>query len=274
MGEYNQTVTLNSDKPTAWLYVGLALPKVNVKGTVWNDVDIDGTMQSNDQKISGVKASLYKEDGTFINNTTTGSDGTYAFYNVPGNTNYKIIFTLPDGRIVTNHMEDVKLSTDPVSTADKNHANTTGVVPPFATGTSGDYIANLGIYTPAVVSGYVWFDTDTNGTLNDGEPRLSGYTAYLLKPSDKTAFDASQDKIAFLENLPADQHYRTNNDGSYRFEGLSPQDGYAVVVCDSDTRAYFSAPTNIVTQDDTKIAIREHLDLSLGGEKSDQNFGL
>ncbi len=128
--------------------------------------------------------------------------------------------------------------------------------------------------TPAVVSGYVWFDTDTNGTLNDGEPRLSGYTAYLLKPSDKTAFDASQDKIAFLENLPADQHYRTNNDGSYRFEGLSPQDGYAVVVCDSDTRAYFSAPTNIVTQDDTKIAIREHLDLSLGGEKSDQNFGL
>lgn len=274
LGEYNQTVTLNSDKPTAWLYVGLALPKVNVKGTVWNDVDIDGTMQSNDQKISGVKASLYKEDGTFINNTTTGSDGTYAFYNVPGNTNYKIIFTLPDGRIVTNHMEDVKLSTDPVSTADKNHANTTGVVPPFATGTSGDYIANLGIYTPAVVSGYVWFDTDTNGTLNDGEPRLSGYTAYLLKPSDKTAFDASQDKIAFLENLPADQHYRTNNDGSYRFEGLSPQDGYAVVVCDSDTRAYFSAPTNIVTQDDTKIAIREHLDLSLGGEKSDQNFGL
>ena len=206
MGEYNQTVTLNSDKPTAWLYVGLALPKVNVKGTVWNDVDIDGTMQSNDQKISGVKASLYKEDGTFINNTTTGSDGTYAFYNVPGNTNYKIIFTLPNGRIVTNHMEDVKLSTDPVSTADKNHANTTGVVPPFATGTSGDYIANLGIYTPAVVSGYVWFDTDTNGTLNDGEPRLSGYTAYLLKPSDKTAFDASQDKIAFLENLPADQH--------------------------------------------------------------------
>ncbi|MFR1214967.1 MAG: SdrD B-like domain-containing protein [Acutalibacteraceae bacterium] len=74
--------------------------------------------------------------------------------------------------------------------------------------------------------------------------------------------------------MPADQHYRTNNDGSYRFEGLSPQDGYAVVVCDSDTRAYFSAPTNIVTQDDTKIAIREHLDLSLGGEKSDQNFGL
>lgn len=46
------------------------------------------------------------------------------------------------------------------------------------------------------------------------------------------------------------------------------------MVCDSDTRAYFSAPTNIVTQDDTKIAIREHLDLSLGGEKSDQNFGL
>ena len=110
--------------------------------------------------------------------------------------------------------------------------------------------------------------------VTDGEPRLSGYSAYLFKPSDKTAFDASQDKIAFLENLPADQHYRTNNDGSYRFEGLSPQDGYAVVVCDSDTRAYFSAPTNIVTQDDTKIAIREHLDLSLGGEKSDQNFGL
>ncbi|MEG1452431.1 SdrD B-like domain-containing protein, partial [Brevundimonas sp.] len=68
---------------------------VVIKGSVYKDIDRDGTRDPEDTPIKGVVIELY-ENGNLIATTTTDADGNYSFVDLPSG-NYTIRETQPDG---------------------------------------------------------------------------------------------------------------------------------------------------------------------------------
>lgn len=51
----------------------------SLSGLVWNDTNKDGVQDEVEEKVSGIKVSLYDKDGNKVGETTTGDDGAYKF---------------------------------------------------------------------------------------------------------------------------------------------------------------------------------------------------
>ncbi len=84
------TLTNNHDE------VSVTVPKASIGDFVFDDVDGDGTQDSGEPGISGVKVELLNAAGAVVATTTTDSNGKYLFDNlVPGT--YSVRFTTPSG---------------------------------------------------------------------------------------------------------------------------------------------------------------------------------
>ena len=157
-----------------------------VSGRVWYDTDTDGTIDTGEARVSGLTVGIYQYQittyttpwnnlyGTALT-TTTASDGTYTLSYVPYGT-YDIVVTTPNGYIVTRY------------------ANDNNAIP---SGTKA-VIDNIGVLTAAVnnmdfgftvsrsISGRVWYDADTDGTVDTAETRASGLTVGVYASTDTT----------------------------------------------------------------------------------------
>lgn len=71
---------------------------------VWYDVNQNGIQDQNETGVSGIVVKLYDCNNTFIQQTTTNSQGLYLFSNLtPGS--YYVVFVLPDGYQFTSKDE-------------------------------------------------------------------------------------------------------------------------------------------------------------------------
>jgi protocatechuate 3,4-dioxygenase beta subunit len=130
-----------------------------VTGTVFNDVNGDGTQTTGESGLSGQAVTLLNGTTT-VATTTTAANGTYSFTGIaPGS--YTVHVAQAAGKAFST-------------------AGSTSV-----TTTSGSSItaASIGEYVPATVSGTVFNDTNKDGTQETGETGLSGQTVTLLKGS-------------------------------------------------------------------------------------------
>ena len=170
---------------------------------VWNDLDGDGIMDNGEPGIQGVIATLSKDNGQFIDQTTTDFFGKYKFNNVMPNMSYKVTFTnIPAGFSFAPMDQGGNEETD--SDVNPN----TGMTTPVFIGPGGirlDQDAGLvqGNPNQASVGDRVFADNNGNGIQDPGEPGIGGVTVKLQNSDGNT-----------LQTLT------TNGNGNYTFSGL------------------------------------------------------
>ncbi len=76
-------------------------PVGSIAGTVWQDIDRDGTQDPAEPGVPGVTVELVDETNAVVATTTTGPDGGYVFTDLPPGTYRVRIPTLPSGTTMT-----------------------------------------------------------------------------------------------------------------------------------------------------------------------------
>ena len=168
-------------------------------GTIWQDDNYDGRMDSAEAGIRGVLVSLLDENGEQLSSVRTDRKGAFLFEKLkPGR--YALEVNLPAGYVFTADGEDslAARSDLPVETVQ------------LGTLSMGEKRRNLniGALMPASVSGTVWFDADDDGRMRVGEAGMSGVAVSLRMTGGK-------DTDRVMETS-------TDDRGGYRLEGIMP----------------------------------------------------
>ncbi|TMK39212.1 MAG: hypothetical protein E6G56_11735, partial [Actinobacteria bacterium] len=173
--------------------------EVTTSGTVYHDLNADGSRQLGDNGISTRTVTL--DPGTPGNalddvTTSTDSNGAYSFTGLKPGVNYTVSTTLPAGWSCSQPSSSCSYAFQPSSG-------------------DGTITKDFGTYQSASVSGTVFRDSNANGTKDSGEPALSGRTV-AATPSTGSAITTT-----------------TAADGTYTLTGLKPGVQYTISVSHS-----------------------------------------
>ena len=94
--------------------------KRSIQGTVWKDINLDGKLDENEEKLNNVKVYLKDNkgnvvkriDGSTVENVVTNAKGEYIFEDVPPNTNIVLSIDKQNGLEMTRKIADNKAGTD------------------------------------------------------------------------------------------------------------------------------------------------------------------
>lgn len=160
----------------------------SISGMVWEDADVNGLRGENESPLSGVTVQILNQrDGSLIGSTTTDASGLYQFANLPSGY-YTIIVIAPDRGLTFKNAVGGR-------NIDSDFGMGTGVIATNVRVQPGAFILHLdaGLFSPssgsatAVVSGYVWRDTNHNGLIDAGEPMNPGVTLHGSTTGGQTA---------------------------------------------------------------------------------------
>ena len=190
---------------------------VSISGAVFHDRNDDGNRQSGEEPIADVLISLHDENGTQISTTTTDSLGQYRFDQLSAG-NYQVRQQQPvaylDGKESLGSVNG-----SPTGTVGQDQFTSIVIAQGLA---AVNY--DFGELLPGSISGMVHADLDRDCVFDPGEMALSGVMIRLL--------DETGTQVAEVE---------TNDEGIYRFEGLSP--GRYTVVQDQPSGYYDRSAT-------------------------------
>ncbi len=222
--------------------------KLELGNLIWEDYNNNGTVDAGEPGISGVTVELRDGNGTLISTTTTNAAGYYTFTNLLSGT-YQI--ALPAANFATGGaLAGLTSSTgangqatgpfepgvgesNTLSGENQDHGSVAGTLglaggevrsSTFAltpgsepvvnnvTGATQQPTIDFGLFKPAQVGNYVWYDTNHDGIQNNGtgEIGVAGVTVTLL-----------------LNGNPVSTTTTAAN-GSYSFTNLISGTGYAV----------------------------------------------
>ena len=166
---------------------------VTLSGVVYDDLNGNGTLDSGEPGLSGWTVDLLNSANQLVGTTTTSSSGDYAFSGVGPGT-YTVEEVLQTGYIQTSLPAVYSVTTS-----------------------SGQNVANLdfGDLLVESVSGEVYNDTNGDGSLESGEPGLSGWTVNLLNSSNQIVATTTS-------NSEGDYSFTIDSPGSYTVEEVHP----------------------------------------------------
>ncbi|MCP9763872.1 SdrD B-like domain-containing protein, partial [Lacihabitans soyangensis] len=206
-GMYTLTVTSASGcttTATVAVTVNACLSKIG--DFVWEDVNGNGIQDTGELGISGVVVTLNGTDafGAPVTRTaTTGTNGEYLFDNLVKGT-YTVTFGDKAGYVLTapnKGADDAKDSDADLATKQS---------PAINLGTNATNLTiDAGMYRPASLGDFVWYDINNNGIQDSGEPGIQGVVATL----NGTKGDGT---------VIAAQTATTNASGIYAFTNLAP----------------------------------------------------
>lgn len=215
---------------------------------VWLDTNGNGIQDIGELPVEGVSVKLIR--GSIELTDTTDENGTYFFPDLdPGV--YSIEFTVPDGYKITENdkgNDDAKDSDAQM----KQGAATTAVIANYQLNDNETVnTLDLGIWQPASLGDYVWYDSNINGIQDPGESPAVGI------------------KVVLIKNGTEIMSTNTDNQGLYLFNNLAPGDygvsftrpfGYSFTVADkglddtkdSDANYYGMVSTTLVTNENRR----------------------
>ncbi len=175
------------------------LTQGTIGGFIWEDADFDGRMGGDESGMRGVTVTLLDSDGQAVASRQTVRSGEFKFDQLmPGD--YAIRVSLEDGYAFT--------ASGLESSAPMGLTGSAEI--PVGTLEMGGLIADVrvGALKTASVGGVVWLDQDDDGRRQTGDQGMYGVRAVL------TMTDGA-DAGRVMET-------RTDENGSYRFEGVMP----------------------------------------------------
>jgi fimbrial isopeptide formation D2 family protein/uncharacterized repeat protein (TIGR01451 family) len=208
----NVTIPLGSNTAGVNYNFG-EVPPATIGNFVWNDRNGNGRQDAGESGIDGVAVTLTGTNpggAPFTMTTTTAGGGLYSFTNLrPGS--YTLTFTAPGGYVFT--VRDSVVATD---ATDSDAVRATGQTPPFtlAVGQS-DQTRDAGLYQPASVGDFVWYDINADGIQDAGEPGIPGVTVILDYAGLDGTFGTTDDVLGTATQ-------QTTSAGGYLFANLRP----------------------------------------------------
>ena len=190
---------------------------------VWEDKNGNGIQDDGaNSGIGGVTVKLYDGQNNFLGETTTAADGSYHFTNLPPG-QYYLVFFKPDGYSFTTQYA----SGNPAASNDSNANVVTGKSDLIILNPGDNNITiDAGLYRPAALGDFVWFDSNGNGKQDGGEPGVAGATVTLLN-ADGTAAKDINGVLVPPQVTPSTGLYQFTNlaPGSYIVQFVAPN-GY------------------------------------------------
>lgn len=211
-------------------YDGGLLEYADLSGYVYEDLEVNSTMDSSDKALRNITVNLYDQDNKFIESTKTNSDGYYSFENIyPGY--YYVKFELDGYEVSPLGTEATALDNDIDSSYKTKTIN-------VASGTSDDVDFDAAVYKPVSVGGTIYTDGNADGLFDSSSE--AGLRAI------KVSLYNDENELIGTQN--------SSSDGSFEFTNLLPDEYYTVV----DTKDYLISPlatsgdvTNDLKQDKT-----------------------
>jgi protocatechuate 3,4-dioxygenase beta subunit len=197
------------------------VPSYSVGNKVWFDTDNDGRFDADELPIAGVAVSLMSDTGAVVATATTDANGHYRFDGLPSG-DYLVrvdASNFASGPLV-GYGSSTPTSADPDNNVDgdDNGINpasyAAGVASALVTlggssaeptgeadrssagGEAPDARSNLTVdfgFMKTSIGNTVWYDTDNDGLLETGEPRLSGVVVNLVDANAVTIATAITD---------------------------------------------------------------------------------
>jgi fimbrial isopeptide formation D2 family protein len=180
---------------------------------VFEDTNGNGRRDSGEPGVNAVNMTLTGTDDTgraVTRTTQTNSSGLYTIDNLRPGT-YQITFTAPSGYVFT--VQDSAVADD---TTDSDAAVSTGQTAAFtiAAGQT-DTTRDAGLYRPASVGDFVWYDVNPDGIQDSGEPGIPGVRVVLDYAGIDGMFGTADDVLGTANQL-------TTANGAYQFANLRP----------------------------------------------------
>jgi len=201
---------------------------------VWNDINVNGIQEDNEEGIAGVTVTLYSDDcktlakdekGIDISTQSTDGTGHYSFTNLVPNT-YCIGFELPDGFSFSSQ----NIGSDDTIDSDVD-SDTNRTEPIILRSGDNNLSFDAGIYEGASLGNKVWYDTNRDGLQGDAELPVSGVKVTLLKDCETEVTTTT-----------------TNTEGEYLFSKLPPAE-YCVQFGALPTTSHVVTTSNIGDDD-------------------------
>ncbi|MGL4424027.1 MAG: SdrD B-like domain-containing protein, partial [Gemmataceae bacterium] len=195
---------------------------------VWNDANNNGVFDAGESPLAGVTLTLTDSRGTTVGTTTTDANGNYNFTGLQAGT-YTVTVTTRPQFTTTSTGKNASL-TGPyepgVSGTQNNedHGTTTGAnisatvtLGAFGNTSNPDgsgganFRQDFGIFTPISFGNTVWFDSNNNGILDNGEQPAPNVPVTLLDGQGTTIATATTDaqgKYQFTNLIPGNYQVR------------------------------------------------------------------
>ncbi|MBC2115241.1 SdrD B-like domain-containing protein [Listeria booriae] len=172
--------------------------KGSISDAMFEDLNGNGQKDSNEAGISGIKITLFNDQGVEVATTTSAADGSYNFDNVDEGTYYMHVdtATFPD---------NYKLFTTQGFGSDGNSS--------YFHVAAGETVSgyHLGFYKKAggTISSTVFNDLNINGKQDEGEAGLSGAKVVLYNVSGEKIAETTTaaDGSYTFANIPAGTYY-------------------------------------------------------------------
>ncbi len=189
---------------------------------LWLDQNGNGLQDQNETGVGGVNVTL-SDNNSVLDMQNTLADGSYGFDNLdPGD--YKVTFDLPNGYKFTNP----NIGGDDALDSDANLTNGMTQIVSLLGGDS-DLTLDAGIFQPASLGDFVWFDENENGIQDVGELPVEDVMVTLMGTDG-------------YGNLVLDSQF-TDADGEYLFDDLNPGE-YKITFSDLPTNYGFTTQGN------------------------------
>ncbi len=202
----NSYVGLAMDGEVEDYRVGIASMAV-IGDRVWTDTNGNGIQDAGELGLPGVTVTLYDNAGNLVTTATSDPSGLYTF-TVPGGT-YSVGFTPPPGYTFAPQGQGTP-------STDSDPSPLTGRTTPFAV-TNGQVKNDVdaGLYLPAALGDYVWYDTNADGREDTTENGIGNVTLQLYRDANgNSRLDIGTDTPITVT--------LTGQDGGYLFDGLQP----------------------------------------------------
>ena len=201
---------------------------------VWQDDNANGLQDSGEAALPNITVDLYVweddgddilesgEQGAFIGTTTSATDGSYLFGDLPGG-DYIVDVDESDTDLPANHVVSSKYDhDDDLTTADINN-DPMGV----ALSEGENFLdADFGFAPGGTIGDYIWMDSNSNGEQDAGEPGINGVTVTLYNDVNGNGiYDSGTDTLYGSTTTVTNG----SQNGYYAFTDL-PAGDYVVVV--------------------------------------------
>ena len=192
---------------------------VSVGDTIFIDNDGSGTQDAGDSGIPGVVLYITNAAGDTLGTATTDANGNYLFDGLlPDAEGYTVIVG-EENFEAGGALEGLAPTNDPDTGpgASDNQATSDGL----PNGGDEDLDLDFGFIAPVTIGDTIWFDTDADGTQNNGEAGIENVVLYVVDVNGDTLGTAT-----------------TDENGNYLFDNLPPSaDGYTVIVGEENFEA-------------------------------------
>ncbi len=207
----NDLGSINGPATTADIFVNpgenlntidLALTQYgSIEGLTWNDKNVDGIRQADDEVLPEVSIDLFDSVNNLIASTSSDLDGNYIFSNVyPGE--YYVVFDIKDQFVVSEKNQGLD---DEDSDIDENGFSDVIEI------CADQHLQNLdaGFYELGSIGDYVWLDKNGNGIQESNESGLANIPIDLFAPDGTLLSSTSSDDSGFyvFDNLVTGEYY-------------------------------------------------------------------